>query len=80
MIRLDGAVIRLEDHCPVEEAEQLLELLQGSDSRTLDLSGCLSAHTAVLQLLLVCRDRITARPPAPALAIVLQTNDAVRAD
>lgn len=73
MIRLDGGVIRLEEHCPVEEAEPLLELLQGDGSRTLDLSGCRSVHTAVLQLLLVCRTRIVAAPPAPALAGILST-------
>ena len=66
MIRVDDGVIRLEGHCPVEDAEPLLEALQGGGAPSLDLGGCRSVHTAVLQLLLVSRARVLI-PPADAL-------------
>ncbi len=66
MIRVDDGVIRLEGHCPVEDAETLLEALQGGGAPSLDLGGCCSVHTAVLQLLLASRARVLI-PPADAL-------------
>ena len=71
MIRVDGAVIRLEGHCPVEEAEQLLEMLQGGVSAALDLSACGSVHTAILQVLLASRMRILIAPADALLASLL---------
>ncbi|HEY0838017.1 MAG TPA: hypothetical protein VGE72_29165 [Azospirillum sp.] len=71
MIRIDGSVIRLEGHCPVEEAEQLLELLQGGASVSLDLGECRSVHTAVLQLLLASGAPVATAPADDLLAGLL---------
>lgn len=70
MIRLDGATIHLEGACPVEEAERLLELMQTDSPTGLDLGGCRSVHTAVLQLLLASPLPIRV-PPADGLLAAL---------
>ncbi|MCW2248624.1 hypothetical protein M2352_004284 [Azospirillum fermentarium] len=71
MIRLEGTTIRLEDACPVEEAERLLELLQSGTATGIDLGGCRSVHTAVLQLLLAAPLPIHVPPPEALLAGLL---------
>ncbi len=71
MIRLEGTTIHLEDACPVEEAERLLELLQSGTATGIDLDGCRSVHTAVFQLLLAAPLPIHTLPPEPMLAGLL---------
>jgi hypothetical protein len=71
MIRVDGGVIRLVGYCPVEDAEPLLEALQGGGAPSLDLGGCSSVHTAVLQLLLASSARVLIPPPDALLARLL---------
>ncbi|MDQ2103636.1 hypothetical protein [Azospirillum isscasi] len=71
MIRLEGTTIRLEGACPVEEAERLLELLQSGTPTGIDMGGCRSVHTAVLQLLLASPLPIHAPADEPLLAGLL---------
>lgn len=71
MIRLEDAVIHLEGACPVEEAERLLELLQSGTPTGIDMGGCRSVHTAVLQLLLASPLPIHVAPAEPLLAALL---------
>jgi hypothetical protein len=47
----DGAIV-LEGVCPVEDAEQLLQMLQTMPAAGLDWRPCGQLHTAVLQLVL----------------------------
>lgn len=68
MIRLDGTIVRLEGACPVEEAEELLELLQGKAVTAVHLGACTLLHTAVFQLLRASRLPIVAAPADPFLA------------
>ena len=60
-VRRDGDVIRLEGDCPVEDAEMLVGLLEGGVGRTMDLSQCGSAHSAIIQSLFgsdrCCKER-----------------------
>lgn len=58
-VRLDGEIIRLEGRCPVEDAEPLLTLLLGDGHRTVDLSASEMLHTAIVQLILAFRPRLT---------------------
>lgn len=71
MIRLDGTTIHLDGVCPVEEAERLLELIQAGTAADLDLGGCRSVHTAVLQLLLASSLPIRVPPADSQLAALL---------
>ncbi|MDR9096148.1 hypothetical protein [Burkholderia multivorans] len=52
----------LIDHIPVEEAEGLLEWLQGQKKPKVDLSACTHMHAAVLQVLMAARPVIAAWP------------------
>ena len=49
-----GTII-LSGHCPVEDAEPLLQLFQATPGARLDWTLCQSLHTAVLQLILAAR-------------------------
>jgi hypothetical protein len=44
--------IVLEDRCPVEDAEALLQLLQSRAPTEVDWTRCSHLHTAVLQVIL----------------------------
>lgn len=61
-VRCDGDVIRLEGECPVEEAEALAALLEGSVVWAVDVSHCRLAHSAVIQALLRFRPMIQGAP------------------
>ncbi len=58
----DGAVIRLQGQCRVEDAEVVTALLLNRSEPLVDLSGCESMHAAVFQVLLAFRPRIVGRP------------------
>lgn len=62
MIRLDGTIVHLEGSCPVDEAEELLEMLQGNPVTALHLGACASLHTAVFQLVRASRLPVVATP------------------
>jgi hypothetical protein len=53
--RDDAGTILLEGHCPVEDAEPLLQLLQATTEARCDWTRCSHLHTAVLQVVLVAR-------------------------
>jgi hypothetical protein len=51
----NGPRIRLSGHCPVEDAEPLLDALRATPDAVVDLSGAVWLHTAVLQVLMAAR-------------------------
>jgi len=57
-VHLDHRTIRLDGDCHVEDAEPLLNMLQGESGRTVDISALGTLHAAVLQLLLAFRPQI----------------------
>ncbi|MFC7335421.1 hypothetical protein [Rhodocista pekingensis] len=71
MIVHDGAVVRLEGHCAVEEAETLLETMQNEAVTMLDLGRCQGMHTAVLQLIRASGVPVVALPADALLAGLL---------
>ncbi len=58
----DGAIIRLQGVCRVEDAEPLTAMLQGVSDSTLDLSTCKGLHAAVVQAILAFRPKIVGVP------------------
>jgi hypothetical protein len=60
-ISANGA-IELQGDCPVEDAEELLQHLLTTPNATVDWRSCDSAHTAVIQVLLVAKS-IPVGPP-----------------
>ena len=67
-VRLDGATVRLEGTCPVEDAEPLLALLQQHEGAAVDLASCGRIHAAVLQVLLAADRAVHGMPDDPFLA------------
>lgn len=63
--------LMLHGQCPIEEAEPLLEALQGATVPVVDLSGLEQAHTAVLQVLMAAAPTIRGRPADPVAAACL---------
>ena len=61
----DKNTIRLIGACPVEDGEALLQLLLENPMAQIDWRGCESAHTAVIQVLLVAERQLLG-PPAGA--------------
>jgi hypothetical protein len=53
--RHDDGTIILEDGCPAEDAEPLLQLLQTIPEARLDWTRCGHLHTAVLQVILAAQ-------------------------
>jgi hypothetical protein len=64
--RADDTIV-LEDVCPVEDAETLLNQLQAGAS-LVDWSGCTHLHTACLQVMLVAGLKVVGQPANPTLA------------
>jgi hypothetical protein len=50
-----NSTIELSGACPVEDAEELLQHLLAMPNATVDWRSCESAHTAVIQILLVAK-------------------------
>ena len=73
--RSDHGTLVLDDVCPVEDAEVLLQLLQTGAAVALDWTKCRQMHTAVLQVILAsgivpqgpCGDALVSRWLAPKL-------------
>ena len=61
-IRAQGTLIHLEGSCGVEEAEVLAGLLEENRALTVDLTGCVHLHGALVQTLLLFRPRIQGDP------------------
>jgi hypothetical protein len=80
-VRREGAVVRLEDDCPVEEAETLVALLLAGGVRAADLSACRHLHAAVLQALLAFGVAVEGAPADGFLRdIVIPATSAAAAD
>jgi hypothetical protein len=60
-----GDVIRIFGNAPVSDAEPVLAALHDDPSRIVDLAGAVHMHTAVIQILLAVRPRITGTPSYP---------------
>jgi hypothetical protein len=60
--------VSFEDVCTVEDALPLCEFLKTGEASAIDLSACTYLHTALLQLLLTARPRVTALPADAGLA------------
>ena len=73
-VRLDGDVIRLEGDCHVEQAEHLVQLLEATPGRTVDIALCRHLHAALAQVLLVFRPSVTGRPADPFLRDLIAPN------
>jgi hypothetical protein len=63
----------LRDMVRVEDAEGLLEWLQGKPAAKVDLSACIHLHTANLQVLMAARPVISGWPENPELRAWLET-------
>ena len=63
----------LRDIVTVDEAEGLLEWLQGKPGARVDLSQCSHLHPANLQVLMAAACRVSAWPADAALCAWLQT-------
>ena len=66
-IKLTRKTARFVGVCSVEEAEPLLEWVQGQVNPRADLSACEHLHTALLQILLARHVHVTALPKDPWL-------------
>lgn len=60
--------IELKGDCTVEDAEALLQRLLISPDASVEWSGCESAHTAVVQVLLVAQPVLLGTPRSSFLA------------
>ncbi|HEX7871328.1 MAG TPA: hypothetical protein VF475_00340 [Sphingobium sp.] len=61
-VRVDGSVIHLEGHCPVEDAETLLVAMQEQPDAHIDLSAATYVHMAVAQILGAVRPGLSGVP------------------
>jgi hypothetical protein len=59
---------RFVDACTVEEAMEFQEWLGGVKAPRVDLSACTHLHTALFQVLLAARPKLSAPPQDPFLA------------
>jgi hypothetical protein len=66
--RVEEGVVRLEGHCPVDEAPELFQALLALDTPTIDLDKAESLHTAVAQVLIASRGTLQNPPTDPVLS------------
>ena len=66
-VRLEKDTVHLEGACPVEEAEDLLSLIDGRPDRVVDLTGCERLHAALLQALITHAPVVRGTPQDPFL-------------
>jgi hypothetical protein len=57
-LKLEDEIIYLEGFCHVEDAEELLALVQTNASHPVDLTHCSHLHAALVQILLTFRPTI----------------------
>jgi hypothetical protein len=62
----DGVIV-LEDMCPSEDAETVLQYLSSYPAAPVDWRACESAHTAVIQVLMASRAKLLGPPVGQAL-------------
>ena len=70
-VTLKKTVAVLKGTCTVEEAERLLEWLVEHPGGKVNLKDCEHLHTAVLQVLMATRPRVSAEPQDPFLRDVV---------
>ena len=63
----DSNTIRLIGACPAEDGETLLQHLLANPTAEVDWRGCESAHTAVIQVLMLSRRPLKGTPAGPFL-------------
>ena len=68
-VTADGT-ITLEDHCPIEDAEKLQEYLLSDPAAQVDWRSCVTAHTAVIQILLASRPVVIGPPAGDWLRLI----------
>lgn len=66
-VRVADGIIFIEGRCRIEEAEPLLGYLLEDADRRVDLSACDALHSAVVQILMATKPRITGKPVDPFL-------------
>lgn len=66
-VQMSGDTIVLEGTCPSEDAEALLQYLSAYPASPIDWRACESAHTAVIQVLMVLKTRPLGPPAGRAL-------------
>ena len=71
-IEYDEKTARLMDFVSVEDAETLLEWLQGTPVGQLDLAACTHLHAANLQVLMAAKAQIAVWPDNADLALWLK--------
>jgi hypothetical protein len=62
----DGKIV-LEGSCPDQEAETLLQHLIASPEAAVDLRACDFAHSALVQVLMVCKPKLLGPPRSGAI-------------
>ena len=68
---IDGARVRLEGHCTVEEAPELFQALIAIERPRFYLAEVAHMHAAVAQVLIASRGRLEQRPAERTLAACL---------
>lgn len=64
--------IHLHDHCSIEEAEALHEVVRTIESPLFDLTEVRHLHTAILQLIVASAGTVRAPPDDPVVAACLR--------
>ena len=70
-LRFEQDKVYFDGHCVVDEALPLLEFLKDGDGHEVELAGCDTMHTALLQVLAALRPNIASLPPEPHLATLV---------
>ena len=66
-VTIANGCVELAGACPVEDAETLLQHLLSTPQAAVDWSACESAHSAVIQVLLVAKASPQGLPPSQFL-------------
>ena len=64
-VEVVGDIVRIVGNAPVSDAEPVLAALLDDPLRTIDLTRAAHLHSAVIQILLAVRPRITGKPSYP---------------
>jgi hypothetical protein len=68
----EDGIVRFRDHCAIEEAVELAEKLADEPMPELDLSDCGVMHSALFQLIVAARPRISGFPENGHMAQLLR--------
>jgi len=70
-VRVADGNIMLEGRCPASDAEDLLAALSDLPGASVDMSGALKLHMALLQVLLALRPTVNGSPSTGVLSQVI---------